>query len=201
MHMKLVVTLVFAVFASQAAPAQAAKPSEASVRQLFEVMHSSKLLDAYMTQIDTTVRASMQQALAGQQLNPKQQKILDDMGRQIGSLVKAELNWPAIEPLMIDVYRNTFSQHEVDGMLAFYRSEAGQAVIAKLPTAMQLSMTGIQSHAQALTPKIVQLEKDTAAQLKAAADSQPAAPSAQGAQPPQPPPPQPQPQPPQSPHR
>src|SRR5256885_11583611 len=119
----------------------------------------------------------------------KQQKILDDMGRQIGSLVKAELNWPAIEPLMIDVYRNTFSQHEVDGMLAFYRSEAGQAVIAKLPTAMQQSMTGIQSHAQALTPKIVQLEKDTAAQLKAAADPQPAAPSAQGAQPPQPTPP------------
>ena len=200
--MKLVVTLVFAVFAAQAALAQEAKPSEASVRQLFEVMHSSKLLDAYMTQIDTTMRASMQQALAGQQLNPKQQKILDDMGRQIGSLVKAELNWPAIEPLMIDVYRNTFSQHEVDGMLAFYRSEAGQAVIAKLPTAMQLSMTGIQSHAQALTPKIVQLEKDTAAQLKAAADPQPAAPSAQGAQPAQPPPPQPQPQPPpQSPHR
>ena len=197
--MKLVVTLVFAVFAAQAVLAQEAKPSEASVRQLFEVMHSSKLLDAYMTQIDTTVRASMQQALAGQQLNPKQQKILDDMGRQIGSLVKAELNWPAIEPLMIDVYRNTFSQHEVDGMLAFYRSEAGQAVIAKLPTAMQLSMTGIQSHAQALTPKIVQLEKDTAAQLKAAADPQPGAPSAQGAQPPQP---QPQPPaPPQSPHR
>jgi len=196
--MKLVVTLVFAVFAAQAALAQEAKPSEASVRQLFEVMHSSKLLDAYMTQIDTTMRASMQQALAGQQLNPKQKKILDDMGRQIDSLVKAELNWPAIEPLMIDVYRNTFSQHEVDGMLAFYRSEAGQAVIAKLPTAMQLSMTGIQSHAQALTPKIVQLEKDTAAQLKAAADPQPAAPSAQGAQPPQP---QPQPQPPQSPHR
>ena len=198
--MKLVMTLVFAVFAAQAALAQDAKPSEASVRQLFEVMHSSKLLDAYMTQIDSTVRASMQQALAGQQLNPKQKKILDDMGRQIDSLVKAQLNWPAIEPLMIEVYRDTFSQHEVDGMLAFYRSEVGQAVIAKLPTAMQQSMTGIQSHAQALTPKIVQLEKDTAAQLKAAADAQPAAPSAQGAQPPQPPQPQPQP-PPQSPHR
>ena len=205
--MKLVVTLVFAVFAAQAALAQDAKPSEASVRQLFEVMHSSKLLEAYMTQIDSTVRASMQQALAGQQLNPKQKKILDDMGRQIDSLVKAELNWPAIEPLMIDVYRNTFSQHEVDGMLAFYRSEAGQAVIAKLPTATQQSMTGIQGHAQALTAKIVQLEKDTAARLKAAADPQPAAPSPQGAQPPQPtppqptpPPPQPQP-PPQSPHR
>ena len=188
--MKLVTTLVLAVCASQAAYAQDAKPAEASVRQLFEVMHSSNLLDAYLTQIDGTVRASMQQALAGQQLNAKQKKILEDMGREIGSLVKAELNWPAIEPVMIEVYRNTFSQHEVDGMLTFYRSEVGQAVIAKLPTAMQKSMTSIQGHVKTLTPKIVQLEKDTAAQLKAAADPQPAAPSAQGAQaPPQAPPP------------
>jgi len=176
---KLVMTLVFAVFASQAAYAQDAKPAEESIRQLFEVMHSSGLLDAYLTQVDTTVRASMQQALAGQQVNPKQKKILEDMGREIGSLVKAELNWSAIEPVMIEVYRNTFSQHEVDGMLKFYRSEVGQAVIAKLPTAMQQSMTSIQSHVKTLTPKIVQLEKDTAAQLQAAAE-----PPAQGAQPP-----------------
>ena len=177
--MKLVMTLVLAVCASQAAYAQDAKPAEESLRQLFEVMHSSNLLDAYLTQIDGTVRASMQQALAGQQLNPKQQKILEDMGREIGSLVKAELNWSAIEPVMIEVYRNTFSQHEVDGMLTFYRSEVGQAVIAKLPTAMQQSMTSIQSHVKTLTPRIVQLEKDSAAQLKAAAE-----PQAQGAQPP-----------------
>ena len=182
--MKLVMTLVLAVCASQAAYAQDAKPAEASIRQLFEVMHSSNLLDAYLTQIDGTVRASMQQALAGQQLNTKQKKILEDMGREIGSLVKAELNWSAIEPVMIEVYRNTFSQHEVDGMLTFYRSEVGQAVIAKLPTAMQKSMTSIQGHVKTLTPKIAQLEKDTAAQLKAAAEPQPAAPSAQGAQPP-----------------
>src|SRR4029077_1866889 len=173
----------FAVFASQVAYAQDAKPSEASIRQLFEVMHSSSLLDAYLTQIDGTVRASMQQALAGQQVNPKQRQILEDMGRQIGSLVKAELNWSAIEPVMIEVYRNTFSQHEVDGMLTFYRSEVGQAVITKLPNAMQQSMTSIQSHVKTLTPRIVQLQKDTAAQLKAAAEPQPAAQSPQGSEP------------------
>jgi uncharacterized protein len=177
--MRLVMTLALAVFASQAAYAQDAKPAEESIRQLFEVMHSSRILDAYLTQVDSTVRASMQQALAGQQVNPKQRQILEDMGREIGSLVKAELNWSAIEPVMIEVYRNTFSQHEVDGMLTFYRSEVGQAVIAKLPTAMQQSMTSIQSHVKTLTPKVVQLEKDTAAQLKAAAE-----PQSQGAQPP-----------------
>jgi hypothetical protein len=180
--MKPVVTLVFAVFASQAALAQDAKPSEASIRQLFEVMHSSKLLDAYVTQIDGTVRASMQQAFAGQQPTPKQQKIMETLGRNIAALVKEELNWASFEPMMIEVYRNTFSQHEVDGMLTFYRSEAGQAVIAKLPTAMQQTMTSMQSHVKTLTPRIVQLQRDMAAQLKAAGEPEQPAHSPQGAQ-------------------
>ena len=189
--MKLVVTVVFAVFASQGALAQDAKPSQASIRQLFEVMHSSKLLEAYVTQIDGTVRASMQQAFAGHQPNPKQQKIMESLGHDIASLVKEELNWASFEPMMIEVYRNTFSQHEVDGMLRFYRSEAGQAVIAKLPTAMQQTMASMQSHVKTLTPRIVQLEKDSAAQLKAAEEPQQAPQSPRGAQPPQSPPPQP----------
>jgi hypothetical protein len=193
--MKLFVTVVFAVFASQAALAQDAKPSEASIRQLFEVMHSSKLLDAYLTQIDTTVRASMQQTFAGQQPTPKQQQIMETLGRSIAALVKEELNWASFEPMMIEVYRNTFSQHEVDGMLTFYRSEAGQAVIAKLPTAMQQTMTSMQSHVKTLTPKIVQLERDTAAQLKAAGEPEQPPHAPQGAQPPQSPPPAPSQQP------
>jgi hypothetical protein len=187
--MKRLVTLVFAVFACQAALAQDAKPSEASIRQLFEVMHSSKLLDAYVTQIDATVRASMEQAFAGQQPTAKQQKIMETLGRNIAALVKQELNWATFEPLMIEVYRNTFSQHEVDGMLTFYRSEAGQAVIAKLPAAMQQTMTSMQSHVKTLTPKIVQLERDMAAQLKAAGEPEQPTHSPQGAPaPPSPPP-------------
>jgi len=189
--MKAVVTLVFAVLASQAVLAQDAKPSEASIRQLFEVMHSSKLLDAYVTQIDATVRTSMQQAFAGQQPTPKQQKIMDELGRNIAALVKEELNWATFEPMMIEVYRNTFSQHEVDGMLTFYRSEAGQAVIAKLPTAMQQTMTSMQSHVKTLTPRIVQLERDVAAQLKAAGEPEQPTHSPQGAQAPRSPPPAP----------
>ncbi|HEY0766537.1 MAG TPA: DUF2059 domain-containing protein [Steroidobacteraceae bacterium] len=187
--MKLVLSLVCAVFAIQPAFAQGAKPTEESVRQLFELMHSSRLIDTYMAQIDGTVRASMQQAVAGQQLNPKQQKIMDDLGRNIVAVVKEELNWPSIEPMMIEVYRNTFTQHELDGMLTFYRSEAGQAVIAKLPTAMQQSMERMQGHVKTLTPRIVQLEKDTAAQLKAAGESQhtPVPPAPSPPSPPSPP--------------
>jgi hypothetical protein len=57
-----------AVFAADAADTRA---SEASVRQLFEVMHTSSMLDALMAQIDNSARTSMSQAVAGQPLNER----------------------------------------------------------------------------------------------------------------------------------
>src|SRR5437660_1025104 len=52
--MKFFATLLFAVLALPAALAQGAKPTAASVKQLFEAMHSSSMVDSYMKQVETT---------------------------------------------------------------------------------------------------------------------------------------------------
>ena len=202
--MKFILSAVLAMCASQAtlaadvkaaADVEAAesKPSEASIRQLFETMHTASLIDNLMSQVEGTVRGSMAQAVAGQKPNAQQQKILEDMEHRIFALVKEQLDWKELEPMMVDVYRNTFSQREVDGMLNFYRSDVGQAVVTKLPTATQQSMAAMQGRMRSLTPKIQQLERDAAAQIKAAGEvqKQPAPragvppPGAQPTQPPQ----------------
>jgi uncharacterized protein len=174
--MKFLTTLLFAVLALPAL-AQDAKPTAASVRQLFAAMHSSSMVDSYLKQVETTMRTAVQQATAGQTANARQKKIVEELQTRIMALVKEQLNWTDLEPIMIEVYRDTFTQHEIDGILKFYRSQAGQAVINKLPTATQESMARIQSRVNALTPKIMELEKETAAQIKAAGDGPPAPPS------------------------
>jgi uncharacterized protein len=171
--MKFFATLLFAVLAHAPALAQEPKPTAASVRQLFEAMHSSSLIDSYMKQVETTMRTALQQATAGQTANPRQKKIMEDLQTRIMALVKEQLNWTDLEPIMIEVYRDTFTPHEIDGMLRFYRSEAGQAVIKKLPTVTQESMARIQGRVNALTPRIMELEKEAVAQVKAAGDAQP----------------------------
>jgi hypothetical protein len=167
--MKWVLTIVCALLASQTALAEDAKASEDSVRQLLQVMQSSRIIDTYMTQIENTVRMSLQEAVAGQPVNAKQQKVMDDLQHKILATARDEINWTSVEPMMVAAYRGTFTQHEVDGMLAFYRSEPGQAVLTKLPGAMQRTMEGMQGRVKTLTPKIVELEKDAAVQVKAAA--------------------------------
>jgi uncharacterized protein len=174
--MKFLTTLLFAVLALPAV-AQDAKPTAASVRQLFEAMHSSSMVDTYVKQVETTMRTALQQATAEQTPNAKQKKIVEDLQTRIMALVKEQLKWADLEPILIEVYRDTFTPHEIDGMLKFYRSDAGRAVITKLPTATQESMARIQGRVNALTPKIMELEKETAAQIKAAGDGQPAPPS------------------------
>ncbi|HUL47433.1 MAG TPA: DUF2059 domain-containing protein [Steroidobacteraceae bacterium] len=166
--MRSVIAGLLMLLAAPAVWSQDAPPTEASIRQLFEVMHTSRLLDSMMTQIDQVMHSSIQQSLKGQKLNAEQQQILDDMGSELAGMVKQYLKWSDLEPQMIAIYRKTFSQQEIDGMLAFYRSPTGQAVIEKLPLAMQNTMQFTMQRVGDLQPKIAQLQRDTIAALKRA---------------------------------
>ena len=100
----------------------------------------------------------MRQALERVQLNAEQQQFMDDIGSELVALLKNEINWDSMRPMMTEVYRNTFSQHQVDDMLKFYQSPSGQAVIAKLPEAMKQATQAMQEHISTLTRRIVQLQ-------------------------------------------
>ncbi len=166
--MKLFQVVLIALLALHPAIAAETKASEASIRELMTVMESKKLIEGTMGQVDSMMQASMQHALAGQQVTPEQQKILDQMRARMLGLVKQQISWDALEPMLIDIYQKSFSEQEVQGMLDFYKSDAGKAVIAKMPLVMQHTMQAMQLRMADLMPKIQQLQQETLAQLKAA---------------------------------
>jgi hypothetical protein len=145
-----------------------APASDTSILELLEVTKSRQLLDNMSAQLDSVTRTSMQQALAGKQVSAEQQKILDDMRAQLIEIFGKHMQWVELEPMFVDIYKRTFTQSEVDGMLAFYKTPAGQAVIAKMPLAMQNSMQAMQSKLATLMPHVQQLQRETIEKLKAA---------------------------------
>ncbi len=54
-------------------------------------------------------------------------------------------------------------------MLKWYSSPTGKSVVAKLPLVTQQMADYAQERVQDVVPKLMQLQKDTVAQLKAAA--------------------------------
>jgi hypothetical protein len=172
-----------ATFAADTAAATDERPSEASVRELFRTMNTRNIIDTARAQMNSSSNSTLNQALANRPLNEQQRQIVRDEHEQIMGLIGGALDWSTLEPEMVEVYRNHFTQQEIDQLLQFYRSPTGQIVVAKLPGATQEMMQKMQARVQALAPRIVELQKETAAKVKAAADT--AAPEQQPAVPPE----------------
>ncbi len=160
----LVLLLIFATSPLFAADAS---PSEESVKHLLAVTESRKLADDMMVQMDESMKNAMKQLPQGKSITPEQQKLLDNMQSQMKELLKQELNWESLEPLYVQIYRESFTQEEVNGMLAFYETPVGQALIKKMPLVMQKSMTEMQKRMGTLIPKLQKIQQDTLSQLKA----------------------------------
>ena len=82
------------------------------------------------------------------------------------STMKQLLDWSKLEPMYTRVYQKTFTQQEVDGMLAFYKTPAGQAVLSKMPTVMQNTMDEMQQLMGPVMQKIQKMQEDVVAQMK-----------------------------------
>jgi uncharacterized protein len=139
------------------------KPSEQSIKELLRVTESRKLLDSIMGQMDNFMKSSMQQAFKGRTMTPKEQKLIDDMQSKMIAIFKQEMNWEMLESLFTQIYRDSFTQQEVDGMLVFYKSPSGQAVIKKMPLVMQNTMTEMQKRMGPIYQKIATMTKETIA--------------------------------------
>ncbi|MES2770461.1 MAG: DUF2059 domain-containing protein [Pseudomonadota bacterium] len=157
--MRIATIALFSCLNFFALPALAAERpvSEASVKRLLEVTNARKMLDGMMSQMDAMMKSSIKQAVPGQTFTPEQEMIMEETQGKVVSAMWDELKWEALEPMYIEVYQKIFTQPEVDGMLAFYKTKSGQAVIRKMPLVMQTTTQMMQSRMAPLIPKIQQI--------------------------------------------
>ena len=165
--MKLPLAALLLVMSVQPASAADAAPTADSVRELLAASQSSRMLDMMKSQMDSAMQAGMRQGLGDAKLTPEQQQIVDDMRRKFVAVMTDEIAWDKLEPLVVDIYSKMFTQHEIDGVTAFYRSEAGAAFVAKMPAAMEEMMQRMQAHMATVVPKLKQIQQDGLERLQA----------------------------------
>ena len=153
---------------SPSATAAAVPPSEASVKQLLEVAQARKLIDSVMTQMDRLMQQTIAQAVQGQDVPATVQKNIDKWQAEVFGFTKDLLDWNKLEPMYVRIYQKSFSQEEVDGMIAFYKTPAGQAVIGKMPAVMQNTMDEMQQMMTPVLQKMQRMQQDLVAEMKAA---------------------------------
>src|SRR5260370_19631717 len=136
--------------------ASAQEPTkEAKINRVLALMKADALTDQVFQQMKA-MTASMVPADATE----KQRAQARELDAKLMDLVKARMGWDKMRPEYVKLYSETFSDGEIDGMLAFYQSPAGRAVLEKMPLLISKSMALAQSHMAGIMQEVERLVKE-----------------------------------------
>lgn len=145
--------IIFSILLTLPVFAQADEASKtAKLNELVQMTNIN--MDAMADSMYSQLNMMLKNMAKEMDVQPSEQAILNDYSHQMVAMVKDELSWDKMEPLIVDVYSRNFSEQEIDDMLAFYKTETGQSMLKKMPIVMQESMLASQHVIQNLLPKV-----------------------------------------------
>ena len=167
--MKSVLCFLFASFLSISALASVltAEPSAESVKDLLAHSGANQMVKMTKAQMSGAVGGQLQQATQGHAMTPEIQTILQSASGKVQQILNAHLTWESVEPIFVSVYQSTMTQEEVDGIIDFYQTPAGKAMVEKMPQLMQLSGQRLQQQLGPIAQQLQQLQQETLVQLQA----------------------------------
>jgi hypothetical protein len=147
--------------------AYAATPSPQSIEKLLSLTQAEKMLDSMKAQLDKPIQLTQKNAMKGRPPSPEEQKVLNKFSANANKIIGNAMTMERFKPLYIKHYGQVFSQEEVDGMIAFYQSPAGKAMVTKMPQLMQSLMDATPEMLTPMNDQIRQAAQDMATELEA----------------------------------
>jgi uncharacterized protein len=154
------ILLILSVVLASFAHAHEQRASEASVKKLVQVMGMQKTLGKLLPQMEAMLQKMQESALKGDKLTDKEQEVVIRYQAKSWRLIQEELSWEKVEPVYIQAYLEVFTKEEVDGLIIFYSSEIGQALVDKLPVLTQKTMQEIQPRMAGLLPVTKSMQQE-----------------------------------------
>lgn len=134
--MKRLTFFILAFLASCMAFAQANRPaSTASVEKLLEIIEAGRMHQTTVQEMAQMIDQSTRQILP--RIPPAKRAEFRQTMVQLDVILREEMNWEKIKPQYIRIYAETFTQQEVDDLIAFYQTPSGRSFIKKQPEVTQ----------------------------------------------------------------
>jgi uncharacterized protein len=123
---------------------------DAKVEELLTLMKveamQKQMMDNMQQMITNQLKSTMPSGSDAAKADEKQKKMF--------ALIAEKTSWQSMKPIYIKVYSDTYNDTEVDGILLFYRSAAGKAMVDKQPALLSKITTTMQATMADLAPQI-----------------------------------------------
>ena len=149
-------------------------PSESSILELLTVMDARKAVEAMKGQVNGLMQSTMREALKGQEITPAERQVIQKSMAEMQASMSEVLSWGKLEPIYLRIYQRSLTQEEVNGMIAFYKTPVGAAMINKMPVILQNTMQEVQAMMGPMMQRMQQAQERLLAELKAEQKKKPA---------------------------
>jgi hypothetical protein len=139
----------------------------AKVQDLFVTMHMDRTMAQMMDLVMKQVHQMTGAMPGADQMTAEQKKLIDDFQKRVEVMVTDSMGWKALEPEYVTLYANTFSEEEIDGLLAFYKSPVGQTFLDKTPELTTKGGAIAQAKMAEVQPKLNAMLEDMMKQIMA----------------------------------
>ena len=92
-------------------------------------------------------------------LSDEHRKALAEDTQETMEFIKRELNWSVLEPRLVEVYVDIYSEDELRGLIEFYRSPLGQRFIEKTPEIRKANAQVTLELMRELLPKLREMQE------------------------------------------
>ena len=174
--MKIPSTLLLLAVLTFSISTQAAPPSDQSVNQLLQLTKVDRQMDSVLAQMEGAMKASLQRLTQGKPLSVDEQAMLDQRQAKMSAILKEELSWDKVKDQYVQAYREMFTQEEIDGLIAFYQTPAGQSLVNKQPELAKRTMTILQQRMAPVMQRIQKMSEAAASELKKSKTENPSGP-------------------------
>ncbi len=145
----------------------------AKIDELLTLMNVNQAQAQIMDSMKDMVEGMIRQQLGGKEMPPEAVNAAAETQKRILAMVSERLSWDKLKPTYQQVYSDTFTEEEVTGMLGFYKSPAGRAMIEKMPKLVQKTMSLTQQQVGDLMPEIERITNEVKEKYKAAPPKDP----------------------------
>ncbi len=162
--------------AAAAAPSAAASPAHtAKAKQLLDATNTSSGIQQQLAGLRDRVKELASQQFAGTQFNPAQTALQNEYLKKVQDILADETDWAKLSPRVTQVYADSFTDAEIDSIVAFYKTPAGQALLAKTPATEQKVNAIISANIKEMQPRLQELTESYVNKIKAAGTPAPGA--------------------------
>ena len=137
---------------------------DAAAKRLIVASRSADLMDTMYDAMSAQIPSMFEQMGIGEDLQP----IMDRHMDRVFKAMREEMSWEKMEPMVVRLYVQHYSEEELNELSRFYESPVGQKFLDKMPEVMGASMEMAQEMMAGFYARLPELQEALEADIEAA---------------------------------